>query len=228
MVGRKGQNQRKAEEMEYIVDIIRHGMTTTEDRSGFIAGLEPEMALVPEGEEQIRVLGDRYQAARIPVGYVGSSALKRARQSAHIFRSRLSRKLGPGLRDAVLPSIALLNEMDQGEWSGKWRTQIDSQDLALMDEFGMDFRPPGGETQREVAARMIEFLQGLFTRAPGERIVLFSHAIAIRCLKCAVEGTLDAHPDLSKVRIDFGSIMRLGFNYKRNRWELLGFNLTHP
>ncbi len=144
--------------------------------------------------------GRREQAERsIPDEYADapafSSPLVRANETASL--------LG---RDA--PEIAdFLLEMDFGAWEGKTHAALMKHDPVGMrsaESEGLDMRPPGGETPREVQARLLSGLQ----RLSHDRMIAFTHKGLIRAaFAAALEW--DMTDDLS-FRVDWqaGQVFR--------------------
>jgi len=72
-----------------------------------------------------------------------------------------------------------LIEMDFGEWEGRTHTELtakDPQQMQRLESRGIDMRPPGGETPREVGARLLSLVGEL----AGPAHVLFCHKGVIR------------------------------------------------
>ncbi len=94
---------------------------------------------------------DGHKAADYP--YV-SSPLQRARETMEILRAALG--LGPAAYDVD----ARLAEIAYGEWEAHTLPEIQARNpdvLARRDRDKWDFRPPGGESYREVARRVGEW-----------------------------------------------------------------------
>ncbi|MHA1538259.1 MAG: histidine phosphatase family protein [Alphaproteobacteria bacterium] len=78
------------------------------------------------------------------------SPLKRARQTAKLLGA-----------PADCPSDARLQEADWGEWEGRVLPELRAelgQAMARNEARGLDLRPPGGESPREVRARLRAFV----------------------------------------------------------------------
>jgi probable phosphoglycerate mutase len=98
---------------------------------------------------------DRREAA--DYAYV-SSPLKRARETMEIARAAL------GLDAASYAVDERLQEISYGEWEGSTLPEISARDPQLLaaretDKWG--FRPPGGESYRDVAARVAAWYAGV-------------------------------------------------------------------
>lgn len=80
-----------------------------------------------------------------------SSPLKRARETMEIVRAAL------GLDAAAYAVDDRLQEISYGDWEGLTLPEISARDpelLASRDQDKWDFRPPGGESYRDVAKRV--------------------------------------------------------------------------
>lgn len=125
--------------------------------------------------------------ALLPARYtIYSSPLKRA--------LHLAKELGDPIVDSRL------REMDFGEWEGKDFGSI-SDEIAewALDVFG--FRPPGGESAREMADRVRAFLRAHGKSRPS---LIVAHAGPIRAIITELLG-LDEEEAL-RFRVDFGSL----------------------
>jgi broad specificity phosphatase PhoE len=98
----------------------------------------------------LRDLFAREQREAADYAYV-SSPLKRARETMAILRATL------GLEAAGYAVDDRLQEISYGEWEGSTLAEIRARDpqlLAQREHDKWDFRPPGGESYRDVAARV--------------------------------------------------------------------------
>ena len=75
-----------------------------------------------------------------------------------------------------------LLELDMGEFAGKPRAEIYTKER--LDEIGRDvwnFKPPGGESQREVEERVMRVIDEIKdTHESGVSLVVY-HGLAIKC-----------------------------------------------
>jgi broad specificity phosphatase PhoE len=120
--------------------LVRHGPTLWND-VGRIQG-RADVELSPEG----RALVARW---RLPGAWAGarplSSPLRRSRETALILTGRT-----PAIDDRLI-------EMDWGEFQGRRLADLRARAhhaMATNEGRGLDFRPPGGESPREVCARL--------------------------------------------------------------------------
>ena len=117
----------------------------------------------------------RLQGLRLPPGYRDDrwycSPLRRARESAEI------------LGISAYQVEAALTEMHWGEWEGEILKPLRRKLGDVMrdnERRGLDFCPPGGESPRQVQARLRPFLLRL-ARA-NEAAAVVAHKGVIRCI----------------------------------------------
>ena len=139
------------------VCLIRHGSTVWNEE-GRIQG-RTDIPLSDAGRVQVA-------AWRLPDGFTDapcwSSPLRRARETAALL----------GFPDAA--TDWRLAEMRWGSFEGRRLAELRDElgdDLADSERRGLDFRPPDGETPREVAARLASFLQDL-AGGEGDRLLV--------------------------------------------------------
>lgn len=156
-----------------IVALIRHGSTHWNE-AGRMQG-HADIPLSPLGRAQA-------QAWRLPPTIGAplrwwSSPLARAIETA---------RLVGGTEPIRVPALV---EMDWGEWEGRTLAELEAE---FGDSFrrnaaaGLDFRPPGGESPREVRGRVLPWLQAL-PEFDGTTIAV-THNGVIRALLSAATG----------------------------------------
>lgn len=131
--------------------LLRHGHTTW-NRAGRIQG-RSDIPLDDEARAQLSGL-------RLPPPWneaeLWSSPLSRATETAQLVTGRAPR------------TDPALTEMDWGDWEGKrGRDLIADPDSGYrhIEDWGWDYRPPGGESPAELWARLEPWLAGLQTDA---------------------------------------------------------------
>jgi probable phosphoglycerate mutase len=110
-----------------------------------------------------------------------SSPLARARETAALLRADNGA--------AETRTEQALIEMYWGGWEGRRLAELRCEGGASMAEEearGLDFRPPGGESPREVQARLLPLLAAL--AAAGRPTVAVSHKGVIRALYALASG----------------------------------------
>lgn len=145
--------------------MIRHGMTDW-NREKRIQG-RVDQPLGDEGRRQLRALSvpDTYRQY-----HWYCSPLRRARESARLL----------GLECRLEPALV---EMDWGEWEGEILKPLRKQlgdSMRENESRGLDFRPPGGESPREVQLRLQPWLAAIAAR--GEATGAVAHKGIIRCI----------------------------------------------
>lgn len=160
--------------------LMRHAATAWNEEQR-IQG-QRDVPLSPRGREMARSwtvvpLDHEIQA-------VLSSDLSRARETAGIVT-----------RGRDLPCLVdrRLREQDWGEWSGRPLAEITASETFIEQaRRGWDFRPPGGESRREVLARALDTLEDAGRRWPGWSVLVVTHQGVIRYLVYHLRG----HPML--------------------------------
>ncbi len=145
-----------------------------------------------------------------------SSDLRRARRTAELATQGLSipLEIHPDLREARFGQLEGLtrDEIIQREGEEFW-----SKWLSVAEEH-MDVMAPGGETKRQVLARIRDFLRSYFERNAGlKRVGICSHGgVLARLLHSA-----EASPS-DRLRIENCRIYRLDFIPESGRWIYRG------
>lgn len=158
--------------------LIRHGQTDW-NLEGRYQG-QSDVPLNENGLAQARSLIERLNGQTFAAIY--SSDLLRARQTAQPIAQAL------GLPVRFEPR---LREINQGEWEGVLIEDIKARYAAIWAQRTMDpasVRPPGGETIREVAARVYAALDEIARLFPTERVLIISHGLSIATAICRDRG----------------------------------------
>ena len=139
--------------------LIRHGLTRWNAR-GLIQG-HRDVALSPAGRNELT-------GRRVPWPYAVfdwySSPLKRARETARL------------LGGARVNLDARLMELDWGRWEGFTRQELReryAEAFAANEARGRDFRPPGGESSRELEVRLRSWLAAVASE--GRSAIAVTH-----------------------------------------------------
>ena len=155
--------------------VIRHGPTAW-TAEGRIQG-RSDVPLSPEGRDAVR-------AWRLPGGLRGAgwvwlcSPLSRARETAALLK-----------RDGEVREDPALIEMNWGAWEGRVLAELRQEGgpgMAEAEARGLDFRPPGGESPRDLQARLAPLLDSL--ARTGAPCVAVTHKGVIRGLYARAEG----------------------------------------
>lgn len=161
--------------------LVRHGVTA--ETGSVLSGRAPGIDLSEDGRRQAEAAAERL--ARLPVAAVYASPIERTWQTAEPIAAR------HGLEVVALPGAV---EADYGQWTGQrlrelsrtplWRTVQATPSLAAF---------PSGESIRAMQARMVDALESVVARHPGQHVAVVSHADPI---KAAVAHFAGLHLDL--------------------------------
>ncbi|MCX7304469.1 MAG: histidine phosphatase family protein [Hyphomicrobiales bacterium] len=162
---------------------MRHGHTAW-NRAGRIQGCTDE----PLDEQARRHLASLQVPESLGDAAVMSSPLARAVETARIVFRR-----EPAIASALM-------EMDWGRWEGQCGIDLlahANSGYRHIEEWGWDYRPPGGETPRGVLARLQPWLDGL-----SGPVVAVTHIGVMRVLLARATGWNFEGPPPFKVKRD--------------------------
>ena len=156
-----------------IVSFLRHGSTAWNEQ-GRMQGRR-NIPLSARGRDEVRAWRVPADPA-VPVQWV-SSPLRRAVETAQLLSGAKPRRENA------------LAEMDWGEWEGFRLDELRARfgaEFARMETLGLDFRPPGGESPRDVLHRVQRWLAGVAEL--GNSVVAVSHNGVLRAVLAAATG----------------------------------------
>lgn len=160
-----------------IVHLIRHGQTA-HNRDGLGLGTH-DVPLTPLGERQAAALGGAF--SQLPVDRLLCSPLLRARQTAAAVAGE--RAIPIEIRDALI-------EMDVGDTEGLTYAAMNGRFPEFLAQWRgpdpTDARMPGGESLRDVAARLKPIADEL--RSADGALAVVSHNFVIKLLLCELLG----------------------------------------
>jgi probable phosphoglycerate mutase len=193
-----------------MIYLLRHGEITRGDRRCFIG--QADLPLNAKGLRQAclwqqKLKGDVFEK-------IYSSDLNRACQTALIIAGHHRGKveLLPGLR-----------EINLGEWEGLSIHEVQARFPAEWQRRQMDlvtFRPPGGESFQDLAARIGPVFNQIVQGQEGD-VVIVAHAGVNRVILCQVLGMELAN--LFRLGQDYGCLNLLEPN--RDGWRLVAMNI---
>ncbi len=157
--------------------LIRHGATQWNLDRRMQGRADPPLA--PEGRATV-------SAWRLPPELTGAQAGNWTWLASPLARARETAAL---LRVAPVPVEPALIEMDWGAWEGCRLAALRAEGGAAMaaaEARGLDFQPPGGESPRQVQARLRPLLERL--AATGRPVVAVTHKGVIRALYARASG----------------------------------------
>lgn len=137
----------------------------------------------------------RAEAETIAVQFAGIAALDRIVSSPLVRAVETAEPFG---RVFGLPveTDERLAEQDLGAFSGLGYDEVKTMNDYERDATARwDWTPRGGgESYRMIADRVRDFLGALEDRPDGERLLLVTHAVALRLMRALLEDTLPAYP----------------------------------
>jgi len=149
--------------------LIRHGTNDLQEQ-GILAGWTPGIHLNHKGQAEAQALAQRLTPAKIEAVY--SSPLERALETAEIVA-------GPHELQVVVREG--LGEVRFGRWDGQPVERLRRRRLWRAGQIAPStMRFPGGESPREMQARVVAELENLRSRHPQQIIAVVSHADVIK------------------------------------------------
>jgi probable phosphomutase (TIGR03848 family) len=148
--------------------LIRHAITDWVGER--LAGWTPGIHLSEEGRAQAAALARLL--AEAPLAAIYSSPLERTLETARPLADAhgLTVKVREGLGEARC-----------GDWTGRTLKELQKDDLwPIVQTYPSGFRFPGGESMREIQARMVAELDAIRDAHGGQIVAAVSHADPIR------------------------------------------------
>jgi probable phosphoglycerate mutase len=180
------------------VVLVRHGVTA--QTGPLLSGRLPGIVLSGKGVEQAEHAATRL--ASLPIGAVYASPIERTTQTAECIAARFG-----------LPVVRLdgVIEADYGDWTGGKIAELAKTDeWKVVQVAPSRARFPGGESIREMQARVVAALDALVATHPNQTVVVVSHADPI---KSAIAHYAGMHLDLfQRVQVSPASVTVLEFH----------------
>jgi probable phosphoglycerate mutase len=207
------------------VVLVRHGVTahTVEKRfSGGLASANP--GLSDEGRAQARAVAEWLAPLAERVDAVVASPVRRTRETAEIVADRLGQQVD------VEPGFA---EMEFGAWDGLTFDEVATKHPGELEAWlgSLEVAAGGGESFRQVEARVLAGLERLVAAHPGGTVVVVSHVTPIKTLVAhAVDAPLEAvfRMELSPASVSVLSFFAGGPDGREPRASLRLFNALPP
>jgi len=159
--------------------LIRHGAVVGDADRRFIGANDWPMS--ESGEAQICGLAGRLHA-RFPIAAIYCSDLNRSRRTAELLAA------SGGTPIHVRPA---LREIDLGAWEGALRAEIARSEPTEYERRGRDiagYRPPGGESFQDLAARVLPFWRNLAADGTDDVVAVAGHCGVNRVILCDALG----------------------------------------
>jgi len=156
-----------------LVSFLRHGSTAWNER-GRMQG-RSDIPLSPRGRDRVSAWRMPFEPAT-PVRWV-SSPLCRAVETAELVSGAKPR------------CDSALIEMDWGDWEGFRLDELRARcgaEFVRLEAQGLDFRPPGGESPRDVLHRVRGWLKS--AALDEKQVIAVSHNGVLRAVLAAATG----------------------------------------
>ncbi len=192
--------------------LIRHALNDWVGER--LAGWTPGVHLNEEGLAQASDLARRL--AEAPLAAVYCSPLERALETAEPLAE--SHGLAVQVREG-------LGEVHYGDWMGRALKELKEEELwPVVQVYPGGVRFPGGESLREVQARMVAALDAIRDTHPGQTVAVISHSDPI---KLAVAHYVGLPLDLFQ-RLTISPASVTAFAFSRFGPRLICLNHTDP
>jgi len=190
--------------------LLRHGAIDRSKADCFIGQTDPPLS--PEG--RLQACSWRKELQNVAFTAAWASDLKRTTETAGIiFEERVK----------CVKTSKQLREIHLGEWDGVPRDHVRKVHAELWRARGKnlaEFKPPGGESFRELQKRVVSQVMRIATDSSG-KVCIVTHAGVIRVLICHfLQIPLS---NLLRLRLDYGSLSLV--SYRPERVEMCALNL---
>jgi alpha-ribazole phosphatase len=159
--------------------LIRHGLVSDDAEGRFLGAADAPMSAA--GEAQIRELSARLRP-RVGPEAIYCSDLSRSRRTAELLAS------GADIPIRIRPA---LREIDMGDWQGLSRRDVAARwpaDYAARGRDIANFRPPGGESFADLAARVLPCWREIVEDGETQVVAVAGHAGVNRVIVCHLLG----------------------------------------
>ena len=148
--------------------VIRHGFSENNAVRRFTG--QADVPLSALGREQAELVADH---------------LCKTERISAFYASDLCRAV-----DTLAPAAARLRETDVGDWTNRVYEEVETTEREAMARHRADpdFPIPGGESNRQVFARVSACVHRLGKAHQGQTVVLATHAMPARCIEAMSAG----------------------------------------
>lgn len=170
--------------MNNVLVLVRHGQSEWNKLNLFTGWCDPE--LTEQGIREAHIAGQLLarQGYRFDVAF--TSVLRRAQRTLDIILSEI------GQPDLEIIRDARLNERDYGQLAGLNKDEARRRwgdDKVLMWRRSYDIPPPGGESLKDTAARVLPYYKSHIWPAlkAGRNVIVAAHGNSLRALIMYIE-----------------------------------------
>jgi broad specificity phosphatase PhoE len=190
---------------------VRHGESYSQFQKDVVIGRSPEFSLTNQGQRQAHELG--LHLRRMNIAQIFSSTCLRAAETAEILS--LSLKI-PMQKDE------LLDERSQGDFEKRKKAEVYSEKIInRIHANQLTWKPPGGESLRDVGDRITLFLKSKSRRRKDSSVLIVTHLMVLwsvfyLCTKCR-------HAVLPRLIIENCGLMEIDFKFP-DQFDLIRWN----
>ena len=200
--------------MKTTIYLIRHGQSEGNLHDQFIG--HTDISLTDLGRRQAQMAAAFLKD--IPVDRIYSSDLQRAYETAQATAK---------LKNMPVIKTAALREIHGGKWEGESFPQLHQKFSADFGVWCNDFgnaRCTGGESVKELQARIVGEVRRIAEENPGGTVMLFCHATPIRVFRAHCEGAhtaaMGAIPWASNASVTHAE-------YENGQFRLVAYSIDH-
>jgi 2,3-bisphosphoglycerate-dependent phosphoglycerate mutase len=171
--------------VSHLLVLVRHGESEWNRLNLFTGWKDPD--LTAKGIAEASAAGRRLRSEGLAFDIAFTSKLTRAQRTLQLILAELGQSSLPTIEDQAL------NERDYGELSGLNKDDArqrwgDEQVHIWRRSF--DIPPPGGESLKDTAARVLPYFQSRIVPAlqAGQRVIVAAHGNSLRALIMHLEG----------------------------------------
>lgn len=197
--------------------LIRHAESEMNAKfPHLIGGRTNPTPLTEKGLAQAALLGRRFAIERPDFAVVYASPAIRT-----IGTARAVHDIWGVTHDIIIDDR--LQELSQGDWEGKLRADHHTAEvIAAIIELKGRHKAPNGESQYDVEARMVAFMEECLERHQGKTVAAYSHGVAIKCVGRFVQ---DWDPRKTyHTEIENTSITVVDYHHDLKEWRLRRLN----
>jgi 2,3-bisphosphoglycerate-dependent phosphoglycerate mutase len=164
--------------------LLRHGQSEWNLKNLFTGWRD--VGLTEQGVAEARAAGRQLKAEGLRFDVAFTSALVRAQRTLDLALAEMGQTSIPVLRDQAL------NERDYGDLSGLNKDDARAKwgaDQVLLWRRSYDVAPPGGESLKDTAARVLPYyIQEILPRVlRGDNVIVAAHGNSLRALVMVLE-----------------------------------------
>lgn len=156
-----------------VLILMRHGMTLWNEEGRIQGRLDSPLS--PTGISQIQEWGNFLK--NYEIHHILASDLGRVRQTVTLLQKQLDK--------VSIEWNAALREQSWGNWEGRLLAELKetaNRELETLIRTGWNFRPPGGESRREVLHRALPVIHQAVQQWPGKKLLIVCHEGVIKSL----------------------------------------------